>query len=134
MVTLPDPLKKACRLEPLASAGPCTRCPTYILPIARGLVPNVLSSRMRTASPGIVTRATMRTVALVIVVMPGPCCELPQAVIHVADEGRCSPSATIPEPRSSATTAAIPVVLDFISSALRQSPGHAWVAQIISAG
>ena len=97
-----------------------------ILEMKAGTAPGARRKRSRypdartTASPGIVTRATMRTVALVIVVMPDPCCELPQAVIHVADEGRCGSSAMIPEPRSSATAPAIPVpVLEFISSALR---------------
>ena len=48
------------------------------VPIVTGSVPKVLSRRMRTPSPGIVTLAIMRTVAFVICVSPSACCEVPQ--------------------------------------------------------
>src|SRR5262245_32772874 len=59
------------------------RGPTNAAPIVTGSVPNVLSSRKLTASPGIVTRAMRRTVALLTTtgVVFG-CCDVPQAVIQ----------------------------------------------------
>ena len=64
----------------------------------------MLSSRMRTDSPEMVTRAIMRTVVFDTAFMPSPFCEVPQAVIHLSDAGgRCR--ATVPEPRSTARPA-----------------------------
>src|SRR5437870_1977885 len=57
--------------------------------MASGAVPNVLSIRTRTASPGMVRRASMRTVALVTAAVPSACCEVPHAVIHRAAAGGC---------------------------------------------
>lgn len=54
-------------------AAPCTRCPTYTLRTVSGVVPKVFASRMRTASPPIVTRAIMRTVEFVMAVGPSDC-------------------------------------------------------------
>ncbi len=45
-----------------------------------GSVPYELSRRTRTASPGVVTRAIMRTVALVMRSSPSVCWEVLQAV------------------------------------------------------
>src|SRR3989304_5738571 len=59
---------------------------------------------MRTASPGMVTRAIMRTVAFVTAVAPSVCCEVLQAVIHRADADGCW-NATIPGAESNITTA-----------------------------
>src|SRR5262245_40005981 len=47
-------------------------------------MPNVLSRRIRTLSPGIVTLAIRRTVAFVSCASPSVCCDVPQAVTHVA--------------------------------------------------
>jgi hypothetical protein len=52
---------------------------------------------MRTASPAIVARAIMRTVALLTPVAPSACCDVPQAVIQRA---RCC-CAAVPVTRSS---------------------------------
>ena len=94
-------------IEPTATAAPCTRCPTYPLAIVTGFVPNVLSSRMRTASPGIVTRAIMRTVTFVIGVTPRPFCDVAQAVIHVPDGARCARSSSVKLSTTARITAAI---------------------------
>ena len=82
-----------------------------------GVVPNVLSSLMRTASPGIVTRAIIRTVASVSGVGAGPCSELPQAVTQRGPVGaveRCAPASA---PSTLTKAAAVMTTLDkFISS------------------
>src|SRR6516225_7085596 len=65
---------------PAASAAPRMRGPTVILPNDTGAAPKVLSRRIRTLSPGIVTRAIIRTVALSILVSPSPCCDVVHAV------------------------------------------------------
>src|SRR5215472_11314272 len=54
----------------------------YAPPMDTGSTPNVLSRRMRTASPGIVTLAIIRMVALVIRASPSTCCDALQPVIH----------------------------------------------------
>src|SRR6516225_4617464 len=64
---------------PAASAAPRMRGPTVILPNDTGAAAKVLSRRIRTLSPGIVTRAIIRTVALLILVSPGPCCDAAHA-------------------------------------------------------
>src|ERR1700720_2046963 len=69
---------------PVARAGPRTRGPILAAPNTTGATPKVLSRRTFTLSPGIVTRATMRTVALVILVSPSACCEVPHAVTQVS--------------------------------------------------
>src|SRR5262245_18644595 len=56
------------------------RRPTDARPMRTGSAPNPLSSRTRTASPGIVTLAMRRTVALVIAVSDRACCEVAHAV------------------------------------------------------
>src|SRR5262245_56047269 len=105
-VTLGEPLNSTGRLAPADSAAPRARCPSDAFPTASGPVPYVLSRRIRTASPGIVTLAIIRTVALLTVVIPSVCCELPQAVTHFADaDPRCC--ATRAEPAYAAMSAAI---------------------------
>ena len=68
------------RINPAARAGPRTRGPMLAWANTTGALPKLLSRRTRTVSPGIVTRAIMRTVALLIFVSVRPCCEVPQAV------------------------------------------------------
>src|ERR1700681_1117694 len=80
MVTALLPAKVRGLTVPAASAGPRTRGPMLALPNTTGARPNVLSRRTLTLSPGIVTRATMRTVALAILVSPSACCDVPHAV------------------------------------------------------
>src|SRR6516164_2636257 len=65
---------------PAASAAPRMRGPTVILPNDTGAAPKVLSRRIRTLSPAIVTRAIIRTVVLLILVSPSPCCDVAHAV------------------------------------------------------
>src|SRR6202521_2313859 len=83
MVTEPLPAKVRGLTVPAASAGPRARGPMVALPNTTGARPNVLSRRTLTLSPAIVTRATMRTVALVILVSPSACWDVPHAVAQV---------------------------------------------------
>src|SRR6267143_1476519 len=87
---------KICWLDPAARRAPCTRCPTDALAIVTGADPNVLSRRMRIVSPGRVTRAIIRTVALLMVAaVTFGCCDVPHAVTQ------CGPPPTLVAARSS---------------------------------
>ena len=87
-VTESLPAKVSGLTSPAATAAPRTRSPMVALPNATGAVPNVLSRRMRTLSPGTVTRAIMRMVALLILAMPSPCCDVAQAVAQAGPASR----------------------------------------------
>src|ERR1700685_140162 len=80
MVTAFFPPKVNGLTIPAARAGPRTRGPMLALPNTAGAAPKALSRRTLKLSPGIFTRATMRTVALVILVSPSACCDVPHAV------------------------------------------------------
>ena len=69
-----------------------------------GDVPNVLSSRTRTAWPEMVTLAIIRTVVFDTAPVPSPCCEDPHAVTHRSEAGAAC-RAAVPEARSSARPA-----------------------------
>jgi hypothetical protein len=84
MVTLALPPKVTGFTKPAASAAPRTRGPTVTCAKVTGVLPNWLSSLIRTASPGSVTRAIMRRLALPILVSARLCCEVPQAVTQLA--------------------------------------------------
>src|SRR5215470_865390 len=58
------------------------RGPADTLPNVTGAVPNVLSNRSRMASPGAVTRAIRRSVALLTLVWPSTCCDVAHAVVQ----------------------------------------------------
>src|SRR5215510_12743400 len=77
------------------------RGPTYAFPMTRGEVPNVLSSRMRTAWPETVTRAIIRTVVFESVLVLSPLCEVPHAVTHRSAAG-AGCRAAVPESSSRA--------------------------------
>src|SRR5262245_53769883 len=85
------------------------RGPTYAFPITRGEVPNVLSSRMRTAWPEMVTLAIIRTVVFDATSMPSPLCEVSHAVIHRSDEG-AGCCAGVAESTSNARPATNPIL------------------------
>ncbi len=94
IVTDGEPLKNTCWLEPAARSAPCTRWPTDALPMVTGAELNVLSRRMRMVSPGRVTRAIMRTVALLMVAaVTFGCCDVPQAVTQCAPRSDSSAQA-----------------------------------------
>src|SRR6185503_981009 len=84
IVTEGWPLKVTGFTRPVATAGPRTRGATVACPIASGAVPKVLSTRMRTAEPGSVTRAIMRAVAFEIFISLRLCWEAPQAATQFA--------------------------------------------------
>src|ERR1700719_1636458 len=58
------------------------RGPAETLPNVTGAVPNVLSNRSRIASPGTVTRAIRRNVALLTRVWPSTCWDVPHAAVQ----------------------------------------------------
>src|SRR5258708_22188478 len=58
------------------------RGPADTLPKVTGAVPNVLSNRSRIASPGAVTRAIRRKVALLTRVWPSTCWDVAHAVVQ----------------------------------------------------
>src|SRR3954454_11558652 len=68
--------------EMLAGLLADLRGPADTLPNVTGAVPNVLSNRSRIASPGAVTRAIRRNVALLTRVWPSTCWDVPQAVVQ----------------------------------------------------
>src|SRR6266853_2491911 len=70
-----------CPGERLAGLLADCRGPADTLPNVTGAVPNVLSNRSRIASPGAVTRAIRRNVALLTRVWPSTCCDVPHAVV-----------------------------------------------------
>src|SRR5678815_4491090 len=79
----------------------------YAFAMTSGEVPNVLSTRMRTAWPETVTLAIIRTVVFDTTFVPSPLCEVPQAVTHRSDAGAgcCAP---VPESKSRARPATTP--------------------------
>src|SRR4029434_11239930 len=85
------------------------RCPAYAFPITSGEVPNVLSSRMRTAWPEMVTLAIIRTVVFDTASMPSPLCEVPHAVIHRSDAG-AGGRAGVADSRSRASAVTKPIL------------------------
>src|SRR5215470_10508605 len=79
-------------------------------------VPNELSSRMRTRSPGMVTLAINLTVAFEIRVSPSACCDVPHAVTHVA---RSAPSCAEDQDDLSPTQTTMPTAMTMRTAATR---------------
>src|SRR6202795_3381787 len=71
-----------CPGERLAGLLADCRGPADTFPNVTGAVPNVLSKRSRIASPGAVTRAIRRNVALLTRVWLSACWDVPQAVVQ----------------------------------------------------
>ena len=69
----------------------------------------MLSSRMRTAWPEMVTLAIIRTVVFDTTSMPSPLCEVPHAVIHRSDAG-AGCCAGVAESTSNARPATNPIL------------------------
>src|SRR5712691_5471321 len=71
-----------CPGERLAGLLADCRGPADTFPNVTGAVPNELSNRSRIASPGAVTRAIRRNVALLTRVWPSTCWDVPHAVVQ----------------------------------------------------
>src|SRR5258707_14017600 len=128
-VTVFFPPNITVRINSGARAGPRTRGPMLAWENSTGALPKLLSRRTRTASPAIVTRAIMRTVALVIFVSERPCCEALQAATQFW-LAFCAGAGEMASAVSIVANTILDVCMNLSSLAFARRHGHACDFQI----